>query len=258
MDVGFELRQTRERRGMSLQQLSRITKINLRVLDAIEAQDADRLPVAVFTRSFVRTYAAEIGLDPDDTWRRYAEQFDTADPALPLAAEVEPDMAAEPFPVSRGARVLQGRFGTTAVLVLVGLTAYVLARKDATEGTPQPASAAVTVSAASLAQPPQTEAQPVGTSGTALTPLDALRVTFAPTGPCWVGATVNGERVLGTLLNPGEQRSVDAQADVTLRVGDPSTCAFSINGKPAKVPGAAGQAVTVLLTRENAARFVVN
>src|SRR4051812_36182272 len=94
MDVGLALRQARERRGPSLLQPSKITKISLRILQAIEASDEDSLPAPVFTRSFVKTYAAEVGLDPDDTLRRYLEQFEPAEPD----GEGTPDEPQQPAP----------------------------------------------------------------------------------------------------------------------------------------------------------------
>ena len=123
MDVGLELRQARERRGWSLLQLSRITKISPRVLEAIETCDDTVLPAPVFTRSFVRTYAAEVKLDPDDTLRRYMEQFESPAELSRSGAADEPDRAAQldREPEWRPARVLYGRFGTALVLVLVGM-----------------------------------------------------------------------------------------------------------------------------------------
>src|SRR5215471_3607056 len=90
MDVGLELRQARERRGLSLQQVSKITKISVPVLQAIEAADDARLPAPVFTRSFVKTYAAEVGLDRDDTLRRYLEQFESAESPNDAGAAAQP------------------------------------------------------------------------------------------------------------------------------------------------------------------------
>ena len=48
-------------------------------------------------------------------------------------------------------------------------------------------------------------------------------------------ATTGGNRLFAGLLNPGERRSVDATSQVTLRIGDPAACAFTINGKPARL-----------------------
>jgi cytoskeletal protein RodZ len=255
MDVGLELRQARERRGCSLLQLSRITKISPRVLEAIETCDDTVLPAPVFTRSFVRTYAAEVKLDPDDTLRRYMEQFESPEELSRSAAAAEPEASAQLDHDSgwRSARVLYGRFGTATVLVLAGITVLALAGRNYKETQPN-ATAPATAGGAAPAAP---EAQPVATSGVAATPADRLQLTIAPTGPCWVQAIVNGERVFATELKSGDRRLVDAPSDVTLRVGDPATFEFSINGKPAKVPGAPGQAVTVQITRENYSQFLL-
>ncbi|HEX6462810.1 MAG TPA: RodZ domain-containing protein, partial [Vicinamibacterales bacterium] len=70
--------------------------------------------------------------------------------------------------------------------------------------------------------------------------------------------TVGDQHVLERLLNAGDRRVVDTPSDVTLRIGDPATFAFSINGKPARIPGASGKAVTVQLTKENYSRFLMH
>lgn len=251
MDVGFELRHARERAGITLQQISRTTKISLRVLQAIEASDESRLPAPVFTRSFVKTYAAEVGLEPDEIARRFLEQF--APPQVPEV--VEP-------PRETVGRVLGGalldRFGTAAVLFLVALAAFMLAlwnsRHPASPDTP-PAAAAV-VSAAGTAPAATSQAAPVGTSGTARAPAATLHLAIAPTGPCWVQATLADKPVFRRLMNRGDRQEIDAPSDVTLRVGDPAACAFSINGAPARIPGAPGQAVTVHLTKGNYQTFL--
>ena len=50
MDVGTELRNGRERRGMSLAVLASNTKIGVATLQAMERGDFARLPGGVFTR----------------------------------------------------------------------------------------------------------------------------------------------------------------------------------------------------------------
>jgi cytoskeleton protein RodZ len=254
MDVGSELRQTRERQGLSLQQISNSTKVSLRVLQAIEASDESRLPAPVFTRSFVKTYAALIGLEPDETSRRYFEQF------VPLQTAPTPEPPREATePTGRFIlHGLQGRFGTVAVLFLVGLTAFALAARNARRarsGAPALADPAI-VSAAGLSPARASQPAAVGTSGQMAAPPQSLHLTIAPTGPCWVRATVDGESVVAKLLTAGDRREVDVRSDITLRVGDPSTFAFSIDGVSARVPGPPGQAVTVHLTKENYRQFL--
>ena len=66
-DFGKKLRHAREERGVSLRQIAAKTKITLAALEALERNDVSKLPGGIFSRSFVRTYAAEVGLDPDET-----------------------------------------------------------------------------------------------------------------------------------------------------------------------------------------------
>lgn len=64
--IGERLRQERLRQGFDLQQIAELTKINVVFLEAIEADDLERLPGIFFTRSFVRQYARALGLDEAD------------------------------------------------------------------------------------------------------------------------------------------------------------------------------------------------
>lgn len=291
MDVGLQIRQAREQRGLTLQQISKKTKIALPVLQAIEAADPIRLPAHVFTRSFVRTYAQEVGLDPDSTVRRFLEQVEPQDSPEPTHGELEQPLARHrDFWMPSTGQLLGGRFGTAAVLTVIGITAMVLAVRGARRGpsgeTAQPAAPATSAEVAAAGRSPApagTHGTP-GTPGTAVTPGTAtpgtsgmsgaagapgatagpegtsgatLHLAIAPTGPCWVRATVGDEVVLAKLLQPGDRRTVEAPSDVTLRVGDPASCSFSIDGKPARVPGAAGQAVTVHVMKANYSQFLV-
>ncbi len=63
VELGRLLREARERRGWTLQQLSERTRITLRNLGALESGDYARMPAPVYIRGFVRTLARELGLD---------------------------------------------------------------------------------------------------------------------------------------------------------------------------------------------------
>jgi cytoskeleton protein RodZ len=73
--VGAALRQVREARGISLRQIAVATKLSPSALEAIERDDLGRLPGGIFTRSFVRAYATELGVDPDRTLHEFLSQF---------------------------------------------------------------------------------------------------------------------------------------------------------------------------------------
>jgi len=67
--IGRYLERQRRLRGMSLQELSTLTRIPTRSLERLEAGAFDRDPDG-FTRGFVRAVASAIGLDPQATVER--------------------------------------------------------------------------------------------------------------------------------------------------------------------------------------------
>src|SRR3954464_2430773 len=79
-DFGGKLRQARERRGISLRQIAASTKIAAAALDALERNDISKLPGGIFSRAFVRSYAVEVGLDPDDTVAEFLQRFNQEPP----------------------------------------------------------------------------------------------------------------------------------------------------------------------------------
>src|SRR6266566_3118582 len=74
-DFGSRMRHAREQRGVSLRQIADTTKISVSALEALERNEISRLPGGIFSRAFVRSYAAEIGVDPEQTVREFLAQF---------------------------------------------------------------------------------------------------------------------------------------------------------------------------------------
>jgi len=68
---GEELRRERELRQISLREISEVTKINIRYLEALERNEFDRLPGGVFNKGFVRAYSEFIGVDPEGMVNAY-------------------------------------------------------------------------------------------------------------------------------------------------------------------------------------------
>jgi cytoskeletal protein RodZ len=70
-DFGSSLRRERERRGITLEEISSSTKIRQSYLQAIEQGHLDQLPSGLIGRGFVRAYAREIGVDEEETIAAY-------------------------------------------------------------------------------------------------------------------------------------------------------------------------------------------
>ena len=68
---GDKFRQTRESKKLSLDDVSNVTKIGTRMLQAIEEEHFDLLPGGVFNKGFIRAYAKHLGLSPEEAVTDY-------------------------------------------------------------------------------------------------------------------------------------------------------------------------------------------
>lgn len=74
--LGEFLRQERERRGITIEQVASATKISVRLLHLVEADQYAEMPAKPFIRGFVTSYARFIGLDSKEILTRYDDFID--------------------------------------------------------------------------------------------------------------------------------------------------------------------------------------
>jgi len=68
---GDKFRKAREKKNISLDDVSNVTKISSRMLKAIEDEHFDQLPGGVFNKGFIRAYAKHVGLDGEEAVNEY-------------------------------------------------------------------------------------------------------------------------------------------------------------------------------------------
>jgi transcriptional regulator with XRE-family HTH domain len=73
---GSKLRAEREAREISLEEISRVTRISLHLLRSMEEDNWDDLPGGIFTRNFIRLYARHLGLDAEKLVDEYVQFID--------------------------------------------------------------------------------------------------------------------------------------------------------------------------------------
>jgi flagellar biosynthesis protein FlhG len=78
--TGRALRRTRLARGLELEQITEITKVNPFFLGCLEDERFDALPAAVYVRGFVSAYATCLGLDAGRVANDYLERLQTVRP----------------------------------------------------------------------------------------------------------------------------------------------------------------------------------
>lgn len=72
---GDELRKERERRGISLGDIVKVSKVNIRYLSSLERETFNLLPGGVLNKGIVRSYANAVGLDADQWITRFMEAY---------------------------------------------------------------------------------------------------------------------------------------------------------------------------------------
>ncbi|MCP2519857.1 helix-turn-helix domain-containing protein [Candidatus Aminicenantes bacterium AC-335-A11] len=70
-NFGEELKKEREARNISLEEISKATKIHINFLRAIEENNFEALPGEFFIKNFIKAYANYLGLDEREVLNRY-------------------------------------------------------------------------------------------------------------------------------------------------------------------------------------------
>jgi cytoskeleton protein RodZ len=287
-DFGAKLRAARERRGVSLREIANATKIAVSVLEALERNDISRLPGGIFGRAFVRSYALEVGLDPETTIQEFIAQFpnDSVTVGHPTSRQVEDHQAVESD--RRTAATFLRLFLVSVPVAGVVLYFATAGRRDAPAelpattapapdtmaAPPAPAIEAIapardTTSAAAVlpaadgppaaarapaaASPPEPAqiAPPSLQPPVSTTAADHLTVAITAKAPCWVTAIVDGRRVLDRLMQRGDRKTLEIARELDITAGDGAALALTVNGVNAKPLGKPGEVANAHLTLTN-------
>lgn len=249
-DFGGKLRQAREARGTSLRQIAASTKISVAALEALERNDVSKLPGGIFSRAFVRSYASEVGLDPEETVREFIARFEGERVVVPQAStHVPEEEVAFEHRKQQAARAFVGLL--VLMLVLSAAVFYYVLRRRPDASTPSVATTPAATAAAHAAGRPASDApQPPAP------PIGDIQVEIHPTGPCWVNAVVDGKSVIARVIQPGERQRLTVKELAVITVGDAGAFAFTIGGRAGRPLGAAGEVKTARITRESIPQYV--
>lgn len=279
-EFGPHLRRAREKRGLSLQQVAATTKISARVLEALERNDISKLPGGIFSRAFVRAYAREVGLDPEETVERFVESFPPeAEERVPVAQSQAVD--AEGFESGRRVAMTLLQVLGISVLVVLAVAVYRSMRPDPVAQPPAavmaepvrevpPAVPAATAeadppvaaqAAEAGAQLPASATAPVPAAPGAgesfvATPETPLALTVVASEECWLSLSVDGQKVVARNLQAGERVQFRARSVIILSAGNAGALTLTINGKPARALGGRGEVVTSTITLATLKDFV--
>jgi hypothetical protein len=234
--------------------------ITQRYLRALECDDLSNLPGTFFYKSFVKQYAAILGV-PESKLRPGLDAVTAseAEPALP--SQIGPESAARPSPAP--IRVLDPLveasnryFSNRKIGVpMAALAAVLLACTGFYGWWNQPPSQA----RASRPQPtaaPRTEthswapAAPASTVNVSTTPDGINHVVWnlSATERTWLSITSEGKQIFSGELQPSQTKTLMASEAAQMKVGNAGGIAVRLNGKEIGPLGGRGEVRTILFT----------
>jgi hypothetical protein len=215
----------------------------------------------MYRKAYLRTLAAEVGLDPD----AIGAEYDLLHKPL-VASPTEPDVAAKVPDRWIKELVPSPRRNIVTLTVLAIVSAWFVLRPD-----PLPVRSRQQVNGSesgslvlrtsvetqrAIGAPDQQSAADLVATATAMASRETpLKVDLATTGWCWVVAESDGERVLYGLIEPGERIVLGAQRKISLRLGDAGSVTLSVNEGPHYTPGLDGEVVELEVTPEDVERL---
>jgi cytoskeletal protein RodZ len=234
-NFGERLKREREMREVTLEELTKATRISTRFLLALENESWDKLPGGVFGHGFVRTIARYLGLDEESLLSEY-------DMARGDKSQLEPAKPEERIPAP------PKWIPAVAVLVILLLAAglfyagrYGWRRYVAHRAAKQ--SAASDAPSQILSQ-----ASPSSSPATADSALDLSVSTSAATH---VRVLADSKLLLDSDLPAGETRHFFAHQQFEVTAGDSSAVLLELNGQAMPPLGAPGSSGTIVLSQKD-------
>ena len=244
--LGQTLAQLRAERKLSIADVAQHLKYGTRQIEALEAEEFDRLPGATFVRGMVRGYAKLLETDPEPLLVALDQSY--------VPGEVDLDLRDRGVPFAKSGKRGTWTYSILLLLVLVALAGVLYEWRLGThpwarfasstpppsqkQTQPQPAPAP-----AVLREEPQPPATPVAAPAAAAeiaappSPQPSsggegrIRLEFG--GESWVEIKDGDGKMLMSQLNPtGSRRVVSGRSPLSLVIGNAANVRLIYNDKP--------------------------
>jgi cytoskeleton protein RodZ len=254
--LGIRLRELREAKGVSLDDIARSTRVGRRHLEALETDTWAELPAPVFVKGFIRAYCDFLDASPDEPLRLYQEASSEPVKALRVqhATRAVPSRRAGPLAVS--------------VILFLALGASLFALRVGLKGSTRQAPPQTTASAPAKVDPaPAPTPAPVATAPAATAPVapgqpapvpaaepkpPGQRLVMRAVEPTWIRVQVDEGQVAEELLQAGAVREWTAARRFVLTVGNAGGLELDLNGKRMPSLGAKGAVIQRLVLPQEA------
>jgi len=236
---GACLKRERELRGFSLHDVHAATRIPVKRLADLEADNFNALPQEAFVKGYIKASCKFMGLDETDLLLRY-ELFMKDNAPL----EEVPSEVAAPGPeraVSLGSKKVMGLLLALGLLIIIGF--YFLRGSGPEERLVNTPGVAAPSAPVESVEPSVTAsaAVPVSEHEAAATPGHVLKIIA--TDNLWLKLTIDKKKPFDVLLKKGEAKQWLMKSGVSLVIGNAGGATLVFDGKPVKMPHKPGRVI---------------
>ncbi|MFQ6083068.1 MAG: helix-turn-helix domain-containing protein [Candidatus Aminicenantia bacterium] len=241
--LGKELKREREFRAISLEEIARTTKINLKFLKAIEDDHFEILPGGFFTKNFLRAYANYVGLDENEVLNKYLQQVKPKE-----EYSVSGSYQIIKRELSKSQRIFWARIGVIILsIVLLYLFFNLLIIPHLSKPTTQPPSY-VKVTLPPSPTPPLIPPEK-----------EKLVLEMSFIEDTWIQVYSDGELKLDGIMKEGQMEKIEATEEIVINTGNAGGISFRLNGKEGKSLGSSGKVIkNIKINLNNFEQFVEN
>jgi cytoskeleton protein RodZ len=195
---GAQLRQERERQGVTLEDISLTTKIGTRMLRALEEEHFDQLPGGIFNKGFIRAYARCLGMDEDQAVADYLTATGVTQAKKFEIDEAPPILEPPPREENPATGLPWGTFAVLLLIVALGFAGWGFYSRESqkTEDSAPPAANSTSTPPPAAAESAPEQKPPESTNSPApipkpaeAKPATALANASAPSPPDGTPAT---------------------------------------------------------------------
>ena len=248
--LGTCLRELREAKGVSLDDIARSTRVGRRYLEALESDSLGELPSPVFVKGFIRAYCNFLEASPDEAIGLYREVTgETLKPdrllsaiRTPPARRVGPLMVSLVLFIALGASLFALRIGLkSSPRAAPAVSAPARGNPESVPSAKTPPAASSTAVAvqpgvAPAAPVPAEEARPGG-----------QRLLIRAVELTWIRVQVDEGQVTEELMQVGAVREWTAARKFVLTVGNAGGLEIDLNGRRIPPLGARGAVIQKLV-----------
>jgi cytoskeletal protein RodZ len=238
LSFGRYLQSVRLEKGISLEEVSKETRIRMENLLLIEKEDHEHLPAQVFVKGFLRAYANAIGADDKEVIERYEKRYmsyekviSSEETLIHLRKSVWPSL----------------KLAIGIIFCLIVLTVYSASdgnnhflnvkktsHPEVKESAGNRNQGAGSGHANATVIPTHTKAQE-----------EKLLLKITAVKDTWMKIIVDGQSPEKFNLSTGDRLEFEALSGFNLLIGDANSIVLLLNDKPYEVTGDGGQTVTI-------------